>query len=128
MKRLWMVATLWLVCASAVAGSTSKFNEVLTSWIGADVEELLQEWPNPSGSQGNATKGEVSYYYQDAIYHAAKAPTYARTCSIALGCSAWSLSDPGHDAYYTYKTCQIVFDVEDGMVVKWRWAGDNCKQ
>ena len=103
------LAILTLTIASALqsgCATTGKYETVLQSWVGNDVNHLIASWGPPT-SEYRMPNGNVMY-------------TYRR--------DAGAVAVPvGNMVYAGRRWCETTFQVDAlGVIRSWRWEGNNC--
>lgn len=136
-KYIWLLALIITVSGCA---TTAKYGEVLDSWVGHNINELVDSWGYPS-SNFTAPNGNIVYVYSKASTYTT--PVTAKTrgnivnsTPVVMGGGAVVV---GNSASYSSKTtysggqtlnfwCTTYFEIDnDKTIIKWRWKGNACK-
>lgn len=108
-----------LVALLAGCASTTKYEAQLDRMIGLQEGALLRNWGPPSSwYESDGTKYLV-YHRGESVNLPGLAPNYRVTGNVAApygGSPAF-----GFDFY-----CTTTLHIRDGMIVSWRWKGNDC--
>jgi len=106
MKKI-IVVVLSLIILQPVSfaiGSKSTMNKIMNSWIGENLETVINYWGYPTSEKEIA--GKKLYYWLDS--------TYVITGNV-------------YGTYGSESTCNRILEVDkDNKVIKWQWNGNNC--
>ena len=107
MKKAIGIIILGLLLTSC---STSKvMNNVMTSWKGSHISEVIDQWGYPSAQQDIA--GRKLYIWVESVSGITTGTITGDTISMMGG--AW--------------TCKRILEVNDEeKVISWQWSGNNC--
>ncbi len=108
----------------AGCATTGKYEEILNSWVGADVNQLVNSWGYPDGSFEAPNGNKVYVYGSSGSY---RMPTQTNTTYNVIGNTVYgnSVTTGGQTLNFW---CKTYFEVnESNRIVTWRWEGNNCK-
>ena len=109
MKFLLNIFIVFILSACA---TTAKYEELLNTWLGQNINTLIDSWGYPENSF-EGPNGNKVYVYSDSESYTSPTQTYGTTTT---GGYIYSLS------------CQTFFEVNSSnVIVKWRKKGNNCK-
>lgn len=108
---VWIL--LLLALGSAGCATTGKYEKVLKSWMGNDVNSLIASWGPPSNEY--------------VMPNGSKMYTWLRvggTIVIANYSQYLSMVTAGSVTYW----CKTTFTVNsEGVISNWRWEGNACR-
>jgi len=105
---LLLAVTLLVSCAT-----TGKYQRVLQSWMGADVNGLIQAWGPPS-NQYAMPNGHVMYTWL----------WVGGTLVTVRYNQYWNMVTAGSVTYW----CKTTFTASpSGILHSWRWEGNACR-
>jgi hypothetical protein len=101
-----LLLVVFVVFPSACA-TTGGYEKILSSWMGNDVNSLIQSWGPPANTY-KMPNGDIMYtFFYDG------------------GAVAMPI---GNMAYAVNRSCKTTFIVgQDGKIKTWRWEGNTCK-
>lgn len=121
MIRKALFAVLAVTTATGCS-TTSTMEGIMSSWMGAHMDEVVQQWGYPAsampiGSQTVYTWSETAYLTMPAVTQTTANvygnTMYATSTTTGGGTSAW--------------TCTRMLAVDErNYVVRWQWQGNNC--
>jgi len=116
---VFLLTTLLLVgCAT-----TAKYEASLNSWMGHDVNELVNSWGYPVNSF-KAPNGNTVYVYDSSGSYTM--PINTNTTHNIIGNSIYSHSTTTGGQTLNF-WCRTFFEInESNEIVLWRWEGNNC--
>lgn len=123
MKFRALIAVLVIALLSGCATS-AKYNAILDTWMGHDVNELVNSWGYPQNSF-KAPNGNTVYVYGSSGSYTM--PTQTNTTYNVVGNTVYgnSYTTGGQTLNFW---CRTFFEVNDqNIIVNWRWEGNNCK-
>lgn len=115
-----------IVLAIVLSGcaTTAKYEEVLNSWVGADVNRLVSSWGYPQNSF-KAPNGNTVYVYGSSGSYTM--PTQTNTTYNVVGNTVYGNSTTTGGQTLKF-WCNTFFEVNDSnRIVTWQWEGNNCK-
>jgi hypothetical protein len=133
-------ATVFLVsCAT-----TGNFEQILQSWIGVDVDQLVSTWGPPQSSYPLRGGGQVFEYANQRVaqvggfvsttpqttYENGNATLYSSGVSARGTYSGTSTTYVQRQTpvYNVQLTCSTRFTISpQGIVSSWAWQGNNCR-
>jgi hypothetical protein len=99
-------------------GKTAKYEAKINSWIGADINKLIESWGYPESSFEAPNGNKVYVYSQDSSY------TTPMVTNV----------NPSTHTAYTYggrtvqRLCNTYFEVDStGKIIKCTWKGNYCR-
>lgn len=122
MKAKLIYLTTLAVLLSGCA-TTARYETVLNTWMGENVNNLVNSWGYPQKSF-NAPNGNMVYMYGNSSSYTM--PTQTNTTYNIIGNSAYgnSMTTGGQTVNYW---CRTYFEVnESNTIVNWRWEGNRC--
>lgn len=140
-KILILIAFAAIACSCA---TTANYENVLNSWVGVHVDNLVSSWGPPQGSfglsdgstvveyirSGNAQVGGYTYMAPQTTYHSGQASAYG-SGGFAYGTYSGTSTTYVQRQAPTYNInllCKTRFTVNPyGIITKWSWQGNNCK-
>jgi len=106
MKQVF-ICLLILSLFLAGCSTTRGYERVLNSWMGSNVNSLIQSWGPPSGVY-NLPNGDAMYTWFDS-YGAMAMPI-------------------GNMAYAVNRSCKTTFTADsNGRIISWRYEGNACR-
>jgi hypothetical protein len=132
-----------LLCAAFVTGCATEegYKQILNSWVGADVDQLVMSWGPPDrgyklnsggsvleyGSQRTVTTGGYTTYKPVTTYQSGS--VYGNYGGSALYSGSSTTYVPQTSPVYTYDyTCVTRFNVgENNKIVSWSYEGNDCR-
>lgn len=130
--------TAWLALVAALAMflpgcmTTAKMNEVMSSWVGHDANELVASWGPPQQVMPDGRGGQIFAYFQDRQY---TSPGFSTTTSTATA-SAWGnynyATATGYGTSNTVTTppqthrwtvSRTFWVDKNGRIYRWAWKG-----
>ncbi len=126
MHRL-IIVILSALFISACA-TTANYEKVLSSWVGQNVDKLVDSWGYPENSF-KAPNGNTVYTYSWSSSYTTPTKT---TSNYNVSPSRYSNSVKGSSTTTGGQTwnyrCQTFFEVdESNIIIRWRWKGNSCK-
>ena len=113
---LAFLATLaFLSCASVP--TEENYQKIPDSWLGSNINSLVDSWGYPTGEL-KAPNGNKVYYYENS--DTVRRPSVTTYNSLLRG----YVTTGGGDAAYW---CRTFFEVDDsGKILRWRHEGNSC--
>ncbi|MBU2952736.1 hypothetical protein KO499_02940 [Marinobacter sp. F3R08] len=119
-KILFLVVTVVFLSACA---TTAKYEEILKTWVGSDINHLVASWGYPQNSF-EAPNGNTVYMYSSSGSYTM--PTQTTTTYNAIGNTVYGNSTTTGGQTLNF-SCRTYFEVNDSdRIVSWRWQGNNC--
>jgi len=116
---LAIVILAWLCPPNLSAGN---YSEICKSWIGHNINDLVDKWGYPTGNF-KAPNGNKVY-----VYHKSKTirvPERRVPPIISDEMMRWALESPARE-YHFY--CKTFFETDrSGKIIKVRWEGNDCQ-
>lgn len=112
-----------VMLALAGCATSAKYNAVLDTWMGHDINELVQSWGYPINSF-KAPNGNTVYVYGNSSSYTM--PTQTNTTYNVVGNTVYgnSYTTGGQTLNYW---CNTFFEVDEGnVIINWRWEGNRC--
>ena len=95
--------------------TTEKYGQILDSWMGSNIEELMNSWGYPGGSFDSPNGNKVYVYSNTGSY------TTPVTTSTVDGIVTT------HGGYTLNFSCTTYIETDAfGTIVTWSWKGNNC--
>lgn len=105
--RMRTSALVLVLLMAGACATTGKYEQKLNSWVGADVNRLVQAWGPPADTYRMPDGRALYTWYFDG------------------GAVAMPI---GNMAYAVQRYCKTTFTVsKQGIVQTWRWEGNACK-
>jgi hypothetical protein len=121
---LLLLASVFLVSCATQA----KYQAALNTWIGHDVNELVDKWGYPAGSL-KAPSGNTVYVYQRG--ESIPMPTTYQTTASVYGNRNFATGNATTIAYGGGTLdfwCRTYFETNSShKIIKWRYEGDDCR-
>ena len=106
-------AVAFAIALLASCATTGKYQRVLQSWMGADVNRPMQVWGPPS-SEYRMPNGDTMYTWL----------WVGGTLVTASYNQYWNMVTAGSVTYW----CKTTFTAgSTGILYNWRWEGNACK-
>ncbi len=104
-KYIVILLTIVFIQPSSFAiGMKNTMNKVMDSWIGENIDTVINIWGYPSSEKEIA--GKKLYYWLNSSY---------------------VVSGNQYSVYGVEATCNRILEVDkNNTVVKWQWEGNNC--
>jgi hypothetical protein len=121
LKRSFLLSILLAIVGCA---TTAKYEEVLNTWIGADVNQLVDSWGYPQNSF-EAPNGNKVYTYSSSGQ--ITMPTQTNSNYNIYGNTIYgSTTTTGGQTINL--SCTTHFEADPtGRIVKWSYKGNQCK-
>jgi len=104
-KLLWIFLLYFLLLGCA---TTRGYEKILQSWIGHDVNELIQSWGPPANVYKLPNGSTMYTWWFDG-----------GTVAMPIG----------NMAYAVKRYCKTTFVVnQQGIIKSWRWEGNACRK
>jgi hypothetical protein len=116
---LWL-AILFTILFIVGCATQAKYEAILNTWIGSNINNMMNSWGYPSGSF-KSPNGNTVYVYGDS--RTMTMPTQSRTTQDFLG--NYETTITGGETINLHCTTYIETD-EHGMIVKWSFKGNHC--
>lgn len=111
----------------SACATTKKYEAVLNSWMGSDVNNLINSWGYPQGTF-DAPNGNKVYVYSRG--GSVRMPqTYQTTANVyGYGNMAYGTATTNvYGGQTLHFWCNTFFEVDSSQrIVRWRWEGNNC--
>ena len=127
MKKTGRLAVIWLALAGLLLGGCAgKINEVMESWNGRHISEVIQSW-GPASRTSPDGKGGTIYIWENYVNLGTFPGTHSQSidCSPSLG--GWtSCSGTGR---YTlpqqqgWNRVRMFYADKNGVIYTWYWRG-----
>ncbi len=104
--------------------TTANYEKILSSWIGAKEIDLVRAWGAPDNQYESSGTKFLTYQKPDNIYMPGTTPTYTTTM---IGNTPHITAVGGTKPYNIQTSCKTTFEINNGIVVNWRWEGNGCK-
>ena len=114
MKKVLWHSVLLLICGGCV--SSEKYSAAMDSWLGADVNKLVDSWGYPDNTLKIAN-GNTVYIYN-------RSTSYTTPVTVVNPVYGTSYASGGQTVNLD---CQTFFEVDkNNQIVNWQWKGNNC--
>ena len=121
-KNVLLATILWIFLLSGCA-TTAKYETVLNSWVGHDVNELISSWGYPVNSF-KAPNGNTVYVYSSSGSYTM--PTQTNSTYNVYGNTVYGNTTTTGGQTLNF-WCRTFFEVStSNKIVTWRWEGNNC--
>lgn len=125
MKRLLLAAAFLALQGCA---STDKYNEMLDTWIGADINKLVDVWGYPQNTIEAPNGNKVYVYNQSSSYQLPEVKTTTSNHAISGNNISGTSTSYSTGGVAVNQQCTTYFEVDDNnKILKWTWKGNNCK-
>ncbi len=122
MKKFFISALL-VFCFSGCA-TTGGYEQMLGSWVGVSDRELIEKWGAPDAVyEFDSTQKVVTYHQAKSVYFPGTSPTFYAS---RVGDTVSVTPVGGTPGQLTNYSCKTDFTIENHVVTKWRWEGNNC--
>jgi len=122
MKYKFTLIILLSLLTNACA-TTANYEKILESWVGSNVNDLVNSWGYPT-STFKAPNGNTVYSYSSSGSYTM--PTNSTTTYNAYGNTLYGNTTTTGGQTLNF-SCQTYFEVNDGNVITtWKWKGNNC--
>jgi hypothetical protein len=121
-----MKYTLLIASCAVVAGcaTTEKFENMLSSWVGANESALIGSWGPPQSSYSLPDGSKVLQYQRSGQVFI---PGYATATTTYAGNQAFTNIN-GMPSMAITQQCMVNWTINpDGRVARWSWQGNACK-
>jgi|WetSurMetagenome_2_1015567.scaffolds.fasta_scaffold1551186_1 hypothetical protein len=121
-ERGLIASAIFILTAFVIVGcaTTAKYEKVLNSWTGADINQLVSKWGYPDNSFQAPNGNRVYVYSRSGSY---TMPT--NTNINYYGNYAYATTTGGQTINLR---CTTYFEVDGtGKIIKWSYKGNNCK-
>ena len=122
MKFRVIILAIFLVILTGCATS-AKYNAILDSWMGKDVNNLVNSWGYPQNSF-KAPNGNTVYVYGHSGSYTM--PTQTNTTHNVVGNTVYSNSQTTGGQTLNFWCRTFIEANEQNIIVNWRWEGNNC--
>lgn len=125
MKKLLFITLCILLQGCA---TTEKYNAMLDTWLGRNINEVINNWGYPD-STFNAPNGNTVYVYSYQSSTYVPQTNYTTTTYSPIGGSVYSNSTTNSYGGYTInEVCRTYFEADEvGTIVNWQWKGNACR-
>jgi len=118
------LTSLIFVIGFSSCATTGKYKIVLDSWVGSNVNQLIDSWGYPSNSF-KAPNGNTVYMYTSSGSYTM--PTQTISTYNVYGNTIYGNSTTSGGQTLNF-WCKTFFEVnQDNIITTWRWQGNNCK-
>jgi hypothetical protein len=122
MRRSGYAAAAAIVLAACA--TTSKYEQMLQSFVGAEEVDLIRQWGPPQQVYESGGSKFLAYNRQAQVFLPGTPGTATTNFS---GSTAYTTFSPGVAPMAITQSCMTVFELRDGRVASWRWQGNACK-
>lgn len=127
MRKTLYFISFFFIFLTAGCATTAKYEAVLDSWMGHDINELINSWGYPDGSFDHPNGNKVYAYSSSGSYIM---PTTYNTQSTYTGVGNTIYGNSyitGYGGQTLNFWCKTFFEVNSSnKIVNWRWEGNNC--
>jgi len=119
---------LIILCILQGCATTAKYNAILDTWVGHNINELVQAWGYPDSTFDAPNENKVYVYgYQASSY--VPQTNYTTTTYSVFGSNLYSNSTTNSFGGYSINyNCTTYFETNvGGTIVNWQWKGNACK-
>jgi hypothetical protein len=113
------LALLALIALSACA-TVERYEAMLNTWNGQPERALVSSWGTPTRVYESGGVKWLTYVNTETTNVAGSAPSYKKNDKgewVPIG---------GTQAHSYTTTCETTFEIEGGVVKRWRHKGDGC--
>ncbi len=120
MKILKLVLLSIIICSLAGCVTSSKMNEVMSSWMGHNVNDLIASWGPPSTVLSDGNGGQILAYDQSRqfVTQGSSSTTVNYIGNMAF---ANTTSSPG--SVINIRRSRIFWVDSNGLIYRWSWRG-----
>jgi hypothetical protein len=116
MKKYIVIMIAFLICGCA---TTEGYKQNLTSWMGANINDVVNSWGYPTKTF-KAPNGNTVYLYQSQ-----GTPVYTTTAAPFSNALFGNYKQTTESVAW----CNTFFEVDDSStIINWRFQGNACKQ
>jgi len=133
LKYIFFVTLFFFAVSCA---TTAKYEKLLDSWMGANVNELIRSWGAPNSSYEMSNGNKILTYMRSRsgsipIYNQPQSTTHQGTIYGSGGMTNYSGTSTSTYGTTTYIpvtwSCKTEFTVNaQETIINWRWQGNNC--
>jgi len=121
--RNWLFILLISVVLFSCA-TTENYEKNLNSWLGVNIDNLVNQWGYPTHSF-EAPNGNKVYVYEYSS--TGRLPTYTTIQEYNYGYYTQYRATTYGGQVITY-WCRTFFEVDkSNIIIRWRWEGNNCR-
>jgi len=107
----------------AGCATQAKYKKVLDTWVGSSELDLIRSWGAPVNTYEAAGRKFIMYSSSYNVALPGNNPTYTTN---VIGNTAYTNSYGGTPGQNLLMICETTFEVEEGIIVKWSYRGNDC--
>lgn len=125
MKKLLLIPVLIAGLSGCASGGFGTMDRVMSSWEGASVDEVIQQWGYPHEERTIAGRTLLVWNRNTQITMPAVASTTGTVNNIGrqTHVNATTIYSGGGTSNWN---CTRIFEVKENRLVRWQWEGNNC--
>jgi hypothetical protein len=106
---------------AACSGGLGTMDRVMSSWVGASLDEVISQWGFPH-QQVNIAGRDLYVWNRDAVLFT---PGSSTGSAQVIGNTVFWNSNI-QPATVSSWSCSRILEVRNNRVVSWEWRGNNC--
>ncbi len=118
---VFLTLSVVLILSAGGCATTAKYEAMLHTWVGQPEKALVSSWGTPHRVYESGGTKWLTFVNTETVNVSGSAPTYKKNREgeyVPYGGSSPS-------SYTT--TCETTFEIEGGVVRRWRHKGDGCE-
>jgi hypothetical protein len=126
MRRALATLTTATVLTSCASGGFGVMDKIMSSWVGAQADEVIRQWGYPHEERVIAGRKLLVWHRNVQLTMPASATTSGtinRVGSTAYYSGTTTVSGGGVSNWSCIRTLEIS---NENKVVSWQWEGNNC--
>jgi hypothetical protein len=104
--------------------TTAKYEAKLQSWVGAPEMRLVRSWGPPQGVYESGGIRFLTWSNSRNVFIPGSSGT---TTTQFVGNTAYTRTSGAYASQNIGMVCNTTFEVEGGVITRWRWEGNDCK-
>ena len=106
----------------------SSYSEICKSWIGHNINDLVDKWGYPTENFKAPNGNKVYVYYKSKTIRIPGQPEWRAPPIISSEMLRWALESPARPAREYHFNCKTFFETDrSGKIIKVRWEGNHCQ-
>jgi hypothetical protein len=119
-KTFMLLLTVSMLSSCATQAG---YKKVLDSWVGHTELELVRAWGPPVRAHDISDSRFLEFHRSGNLVLPGSDPTYTTT---VIGNTAYTTSSGGSSPTNIALSCATTFEVRNGVIISWRYQGNNC--
>lgn len=118
-----LIALTGLVVLSACVSTKDTMREIMSSWVGEDIDSVIEQWGYPDEQREVAGRELYVWHQRSSVKLAERSRTEGSVDSYGNYSEQTVTTGGGEWEGY----CGRIFEVDDqGTVIRWEWKGNDC--